>query len=124
MMSATFIFDKKQFDARFYQLDEEIAVFARQTPGYLGEESWENPSNGRICNVYYWEDMQGLQALMQHPRHLEAKASQAEWLQGYQVIISEVLRAYGDAAFAHPTAGFKASSTQASLTQAASHPDA
>lgn len=114
MISATFIFDKKQFDARFYQLDEEIAVFARQTPGYLGEESWENSSNGRICNVYYWQDMQGLQALMQHPRHLEAKASQAEWLQGYQVIISEVLRAYGDGAFAHATAGFHASSNHAS----------
>lgn len=108
MMSATFIFDKKQFDARFYQLDEEIAVFARQTSGYLGEEAWENPSNGRVCNVYYWESMQGLQELMQHPRHLEAKTKQAEWLQAYQVVIAEVVRAYGDGSLAHPTSAFKA----------------
>jgi hypothetical protein len=33
---------------------------------------------------------------MQHPTHLQAKARQAEWLDGYQVVISQVLRTYGD----------------------------
>ncbi|MNT88263.1 hypothetical protein D3C71_1652980 [compost metagenome] len=33
---------------------------------------------------------------MQHPTHLEAKAAQAQWLNGYQVVISQVLRTYGD----------------------------
>jgi len=93
MYSATFIFDKKQFDARFQQIDAEIAVFARDTTGYLGEEAWEN--------------MQGLQELMQHPRHLEAKAAQANWLNGYQVVIAQVISAYGDGTFPHPTNGFK-----------------
>ncbi|MCB5188248.1 antibiotic biosynthesis monooxygenase [Methylobacillus caricis] len=103
MYSATFIFDKKQFDETFYQIDQEIAEFARKTTGYMGEEAWENPETGRVSNVYYWETMQGLQELMQHPRHLEAKAAQSNWLNGYQVIISEVLRAYGDGTIAHPT---------------------
>ncbi|MCB4811241.1 antibiotic biosynthesis monooxygenase [Methylovorus menthalis] len=103
MYSATFIFDKKQFNEAFYALDNAIAEAARQTSGYLGEESWENPSSGLIANTYYWKTMDGLQALMQHPKHLEAKAAQANWLNGYQVIISEVLRTYGDGKINHPT---------------------
>lgn len=53
--------------------------------------------------MYYWETMDGLQELMNHPRHLEAKAAQSKWLDGYQVIISQVLHAYGDGSIAHPT---------------------
>jgi len=106
MYSATFIFDKKQFDEAFYALDQAIADIAKQTAGYIGEEAWENPETGRISNVYYWESMDGLQALMKHPKHLEAKAAQANWLNGYQVVISQVLRAYGDGTIAHPTAAF------------------
>ncbi len=104
MYSATFIFDKKQYDAAFYALDAAIAEAAKQSDGYLGEESWENAATGRVCNVYYWHDLASLQALMQHPKHLEAKAQQANWLAGYQIVIAEVIRAYGDGSIAHPTA--------------------
>jgi len=103
MYSATFIFRKKQFDEAFHILDEAIAAVARQTVGYLGEEAWENRETGCISNVYYWEGLEGLQALMQYPKHLEAKAAQANWLDGYQVVVSQVLRSYGDGAIAHPT---------------------
>lgn len=106
MYSATFIFDKKQFDDDFYRLDESIALFAKQTTGYLGEESWENPQTGRVSNVYYWETMDGLQELMKLPQHLEAKSKSANWLSGYQVVIAQVMRAYGDGTFEHPTADF------------------
>ena len=102
MISATFIFDKKQFDEEFYLLDQEIAEIAKNSTGYLGEESWESAETGRIANVYYWQSMEALQALMQHPKHIEAKAKQAKWLSGYQIVIAEVLRAYGDNTFAHP----------------------
>lgn len=107
MYSATFIFDKKQFDDTFYELDNAIAEIAKQTEGYLGEESWENTETGRICNVYYWQDLKSLQVLMNHPKHLEAKSKQANWLNSYQIIIAEVIRAYGDGSIAHPTAKFK-----------------
>ena len=107
MYSATFIFDKKQYDAAFYALDAAIAQAAKQTDGYLGEESWQNPETGRVCNVYYWRDLASLQALINHPKHLEAKAQQANWLNGYQIVIAEVIRAYGDGSIAHPTASFQ-----------------
>jgi heme-degrading monooxygenase HmoA len=106
MYSATFIFDKKQYDDAFYALDAAIAEAAKQTDGYLGEESWENAETGRVCNVYYWRDLVSLQALMNHPKHLEAKAQQANWLAGYQIVIAEVIRAYGDGSISHPTAAF------------------
>lgn len=107
MYSATFIFDKKQFDDAFYELDKSIAEVAKNTRGYIGEEAWENPETGRVSNVYYWETMDGLHELMQHPKHQEAKAAQANWLNGYQVVIAQVLRAYGDGTFAHPTDSLK-----------------
>ena len=96
--SSTFIFARKQFDAEFHRLDETIARAAKDTPGYLGEESWENPATGLVSNVYYWSSLGALQALMTHPAHLEAKAAQANWLAGYRVVIAKVMRAYGDSA--------------------------
>ncbi|GGC13097.1 hypothetical protein GCM10007205_22460 [Oxalicibacterium flavum] len=98
MYSATFIFGKKQFDHDFHRLDQAIAEAARHIPGYLGEETWENPGTRLYANVYYWESMEALQTLMQHPTHLQAKAAQANWLDGYRVVISEVLREYGEPA--------------------------
>lgn len=97
VFSSTFIFEKKEFDDEFHRLDAAIADVARSTPGYLGEESWENPANGLVSTVYYWDSLEALQALMRHPMHLEAKSRQAQWLAGYQVVIAQVLRIYGDA---------------------------
>ena len=96
MYSSTFIFATRQFDDAFHRLDKTIADVARSTPGYLGEESWENSTSGLVSNVYYWESLEALQKLVEHPAHLEAKSQQGRWLAGYQVVISQVLRMYGD----------------------------
>ena len=105
MYTATFTFAKRNFDVEFHALDEVIARLARTTPGYLGEESWENPANGLLSNVYYWQSMDALQALMQHPAHVEAKRRQQQWLAGYQVVIAQVIGSYGDGGISHPLAG-------------------
>ena len=102
MYSSTFIFAKRQFDDEFHALDQAIAEAAKSVPGYLGEECWENPATGLVCNVYYWQTMESLQALMSHPAHLQAKQRQAEWLAGYQVVIGQVIGCYGDQGLAHP----------------------
>ena len=101
MYTATFIFAKGTFDDAFHLLDQEIAEMAKSIPGYLGEESWESATTGPVSNVYYWESLESLQQLMSHPKHLEAKARQGDWLAGYQVVISEVLRMYGDNKLGH-----------------------
>jgi heme-degrading monooxygenase HmoA len=102
MFTATFTFAKGDYDAEFFALDDTIAEIARAIPGYRGEETWENATTGLISNVYYWDSMQALQQLMNHPAHREAKAAQARWLKGYQVVIAEVVRSYGDGGIAHP----------------------
>ena len=104
MYSSTFIFAKGEYDEQFHRLDQAIADVAKSIPGYLGEESWESQQTGLISNVYYWESMDALRQLMQHPRHLEAKGQQAKWLDGYQVIVSQVLKTYGDGKLSHPAA--------------------
>jgi len=96
MYSSTFIFAPGKFDDDFHRLDHQIAEMAKAIPGYLGEESWENRQTGLVSNVYYWDSLESLQKLIQHPAHREAKERQANWLSGYHVVISEVLRTYGD----------------------------
>lgn len=105
MFTATFTFAQRGFDDEFHAHDQVIAQTARATPGYLGEERWENPANGLLSNVYYWQSMDALQALMQHPAHVEAKRRQQQWLAGYQVVIAQVVGSHGDGGIAHPLAG-------------------
>jgi heme-degrading monooxygenase HmoA len=109
MYSSTFIFAPKSFDDEFHRLDQAIAEMAKTIPGYMGEETWENKSTGLVSNVYYWESLEALQLLMQHPKHVEAKQAQSKWLDGYQVIIAQVLRTYGDSKLDHPAATLAAS---------------
>lgn len=105
MYTSTFTFAKREFDDEFHALDQVIAGIARATPGYRGEESWESAASGQLSNVYYWETLEALQALMKHPAHLEAKRRQRRWLAGYQVVIAQVVGSYGDGGIAHPLAG-------------------
>ena len=95
MYTSTFIFSKKEFDDEFHALDQAISAAAKAIPGYLGEEAWENPSNGLVSNVYYWKTLEALHVLMKDPSHLLAKAGHAKWLDGYRVVIAEVRREYG-----------------------------
>ena len=104
MYTATFTFAKRQFDDDFHALDQVIAATAKSLPGYLGEESWENPAAGLISNVYYWESMEALRALIDHPDHQAAKREQSRWLAGYQVVIAQVVGSYGDGRIDHPLA--------------------
>jgi hypothetical protein len=41
--------------------------------------------------------------LSSHPTHVEAKREYAKWYRGYQIIIAEVVRSYGDGALEHFT---------------------
>jgi heme-degrading monooxygenase HmoA len=105
MFSSTFIFRAGQYDEAFHELDRRIAEVARSIPGYVSEETWENASEGLIQNVYYWESEEALLQLITHPVHVEAKAKQSRWLDGYRVIIARVIREYGDGRLVRPALG-------------------
>ncbi|CAN7776264.1 antibiotic biosynthesis monooxygenase [Variovorax sp. LjRoot175] len=105
MYSATFTFAKGEYDDEFHQRDQAIAEIAKSIPGYLGEEAWENTASGLISTVYYWETLEALHQLIEHPKHQAAKQLQGRWLQGYHVTVAQVLRSYGDGGISHPLAG-------------------
>lgn len=105
LYTAIFTFAKGVYDAEFHQLDAAIAQAAKALPGYLGEEAWENPETGLISNVYYWDSLEALHRLMEHPVHRHAKAAQARWLRGFHVVIAQVLASYGDGGATHPLNG-------------------
>ncbi|AUT63234.1 antibiotic biosynthesis monooxygenase family protein [Paraburkholderia terrae] len=105
MFSSTFIFRAGQYDEAFHELDRRIAEVARSIPGYVSEETWENAGEGLIQNVYYWESEEALLQLITHPVHVEAKAEQSRWLDGYRVIIARVIREYGDGRLVRPALG-------------------
>lgn len=107
--TATFTFAKRDFDDEFHALDGAIARIAKSLPGYLGEETWENPATGLISNVYYWDSLEALRALVEHPIHQEAKRQQSRWLDGYQVVIAQVMHTYGDGGIQHPLGAVRAS---------------
>ncbi|MEK6423081.1 MAG: antibiotic biosynthesis monooxygenase [Burkholderia gladioli] len=96
MYASTFIFRPGQYDAAFHRLDETIADIARGIAGYLGEEAWQSADGTLIQNVYYRESEAALKPLISHPAHIEAKRQQARWLDGYRVVIAQVLHQYGD----------------------------
>lgn len=104
VFSSTFTFAPGQYDEEFHELDAKIAMLARSIPGYLGEETWTNADTGLISNVYYWRSEEALRQLMQHPAHVEAKKKQAGWLNGYHVVIAQVIRSSGDGRIGHPLA--------------------
>ncbi|MGL5759580.1 antibiotic biosynthesis monooxygenase family protein [Plesiomonas sp.] len=100
--SATFIFQKKEYDDEFYALDNMIAEFAKKTEGYLGDESYAHPESGQLINIYYWKGRDGLDTLIHNSTHQEAKQKHAKWLNGYQVIIAKIEAAYNDGKLEHP----------------------
>jgi heme-degrading monooxygenase HmoA len=110
MYTATFTFAKGEFDAAFHALDQVIAQIAKSIPGYRGEESWENAGTGLVCNVYYWDSLEALRQLIEHPSHQAAKQRQGQWLRGYQVTIAQVMKSYGDGGIAHPLAAAQGAS--------------
>lgn len=123
MYTATFTFAKREFDDAFHALDHVIAKIAKSIAGYLGEQSWENPSTGLICNVYYWDSLDALRQLIDHPSHLQAKQrqQQGQWLNGYQVTIAQVLKSYGDGGMVHPLATTDGGACAARVSPAVDH---
>jgi hypothetical protein len=51
--------------------------------------------------------MHALQALIRHPERIKAKQLQSRWLNGYQVVVAQVLATYGDNGIQHPLANRK-----------------
>jgi heme-degrading monooxygenase HmoA len=103
MYTAGFIWEPGVYDAEFHRLNETIENAAKSLPGFLGVESWQAADGARRNATYYWENIDTLQAFAEHHVHRDAKRQYSRWYRGCHVVVSQVLRAYGDGAFAHIT---------------------
>ncbi|TGL25041.1 hypothetical protein EHQ47_03635 [Leptospira bourretii] len=103
MISATFIFKQKESDSEFEALDRSIESFVENHPEYLGKDSWVNLEKGIMAVVYYFKTNLGLDSLKNFSNHQLAKSKYSKWYEGYQVIIAEVKKTYGDGGILHVT---------------------
>jgi heme-degrading monooxygenase HmoA len=107
MFSAAFLWEPGNYDAEFNELNALIEAAATSIPGYLGVECWTSEDGVRKNATYYWDSLESLRALSTHPKHIEAKSRYSQWYNGYHVVIAQVIKSYGDNAFAHPTSSGK-----------------
>jgi len=103
MFTAAFLFEPGDYDARFHELNALIDAAAKATPGYIGVESWRSADGRRANATYYWASLEALREFSSHPKHIEAKREYSKWYRGYQIVIAQVIRSYGDGAFEHFT---------------------
>jgi heme-degrading monooxygenase HmoA len=103
MFSVAFIWEPGTYDAEFESLDAIIESVAVSIPGYKGVDLWKSDDGKRRNTTYYWDNLESLKLLSNHPKHLEAKRRYAEWYNGYRVVICEIVKSYGDDAFPHVT---------------------
>lgn len=103
MYIASFIFEPGKYDAEFHRLNKIIDDAARSLAGFLGTESWQSPDGRRVNATYFWDSLDTLKVFSEHSVHQEAKRQYTQWYKGYHIVISEVIRSYGDGHFAHPT---------------------
>lgn len=103
MYCASFISQPGTYDSEFHDLTRMIDQVASSLVGFLGVESWHASDSERKCTNYYWADLEALKAFASHPVHRQAKRHYARWYDGYHVIISEIVRSYGDGSILHIT---------------------
>jgi heme-degrading monooxygenase HmoA len=100
---ASFIWEPGVYDAEFHRLNSAIEQIARSLPGFLGSETWQSADASRKCANYYWKDLDTLKAYSGHPTHQEAKRQYSRWYNGYHIVVSEIVRTYGDGSLLHIT---------------------
>ena len=113
MYSVAFIWEPGEYDAEFQRLNARIDAVARALPGFLGVECWQAAEGTRRNATYYWDSLETLQAFSTDRLHQDAKRRYARWYAGYHVVVAQVLRSYGDGAFAHVTPNARAARTRA-----------
>ena len=83
-------------DEGYGEMAERMEMLAGQQPGYLGARSVRDPQTREGITVSYWRDDACARAWKAVVEHLEAqRRGREEWYAEYDVIVAEVIRAYG-----------------------------
>jgi hypothetical protein len=98
VISAQFIFKPGTYDDEFHRLDTEIEAYVATIPGFLGAEKWVSFDGQTKNSMYYFETMDAMFQLSRFDAHREAKGKYQNWYDGYQIVVSEIVKSYGDEA--------------------------
>lgn len=96
MYCVSFIFQPSHYDDEFYRLNEEIDKVATSMAGFCGVEKWKSENENKYVVHYYWDDLDSLKEFSGNPYHVEAKRNYKKWYKGFHIIISEIIKSYGD----------------------------
>jgi hypothetical protein len=69
----------------------------------MGSETWQSFAGKTLNATYYWGSLDALKEFSVNPTHLDAKKQYSRWYDGYHIVVSEVIRSYGDNTIAHAT---------------------
>ena len=101
-IACQFVFEPGEYDEEFHRLDGQIDEFASGLEGFISVHRWKSP-DGRLNNsIYFFKDMDSVQALAKFPQHLVAKQEVKRWYKSYQILITEVTASYGDGNLQYP----------------------
>ena len=98
MISAQFIFKPGTYDDEFHRLDAEIEAYGATIPEFLGVEKWVSFDGQTNNSMYYFETMDEMFQLSRSDAHREAKGKYQNWYDGYPIVVSEIVKSYGDVA--------------------------
>ena len=83
-------------DEGYAQMAESMDALVAQQPGYLGARSVRDPQTREGITVSYWRDDASARAWKAVAEHLVAqRRGREEWYAEYDVIVADVIRAYG-----------------------------
>ena len=94
MICCSFIFEPGEYDAEFYELDEDIDRFATALPGFVKRERWQSADGVFVNAVYFFSDRDSVAQLSAYPQHQTAKANYSKWYRSYRVDVMEVSGSY------------------------------
>ena len=101
-IACQFVFEPGDYDDEFHLLDGQIDVFAAELPGFISVHRWVSPDGLLKNSIYFFKDIESVQALAKFPQHLIAKQNVKRWYKGYQILITEVTASYGDGNLIYP----------------------
>ena len=101
-IACQFVFEPGEYDDEFHLLDGQIDDYASELSGFISVHRWVSP-DGRLRNsIYFFKDMESVNALAKFPQHLVAKREVKRWYKSYQILVTEVTASYGDGNLTYP----------------------
>ncbi len=96
MYSASFIFQPGDYDEEFHRLNDAIDDVAHSFDSFKGVEKWSSDDRKKFNAIYYWDNLEDLKKFAKHPSHIEAKKKYKKWYDGFHIVVSEIIKSYGD----------------------------